>query len=90
MELIANRRITYAKRRLLPGDRFTADDRVARVLIATKKAAKARPETTEEMPPQDELALLRAEYERVLGKRPFNGWGADTLRQKVAAVKAKE
>lgn len=32
----------------------------------------------------DEVAELRAEYERVVGKRPFMGWGAEALRQKIA------
>lgn len=36
-------------------------------------------------PPQtDDLAALRAEYQDVLGKRPFNGWDAGTLRKKIA------
>ncbi len=40
MKLVASRPLTYATRRLLPGDPFVADDRVARVLIAAKKARK--------------------------------------------------
>jgi len=32
----------------------------------------------------DEMAALRAEYERVFGKRPFMGWDAEALRQKMA------
>lgn len=34
--------------------------------------------------PKDEIAALRAEYERVVGKRPFMGWDVDTLRAKIA------
>jgi hypothetical protein len=30
-------------------------------------------------------AALRDEYERIFGKRPFNGWDAEALRQKIAA-----
>lgn len=31
------------------------------------------------------MRALRAEYERVVGKKPFSGWNADVLRQKMAA-----
>jgi hypothetical protein len=37
----------------------------------------------------DETATLRAQYEALLGKRPFMGWGVDTLREKIAAKKAE-
>lgn len=33
----------------------------------------------------EELAGLRAEYKKVKGKKPFNGWDADTLREKMGA-----
>jgi hypothetical protein len=33
----------------------------------------------------DETAALRAEYERVIGKRPFMGWDAAKLREKIEA-----
>lgn len=90
MELIANRRMTYATRRLSPGDRFIADDRVARVLIAAKKARKASHERTTRIPPKNELADLRVQYAAVIGKRPFNGWDAEVLREKIAAAKVGE
>ena len=32
-----------------------------------------------------ELIALRDEYERALGKKPFSGWDADTLRAKISA-----
>lgn len=32
----------------------------------------------------DTLAGLREEYQRVIGKRPFHGWDADTIRAKIA------
>lgn len=35
----------------------------------------------------DELADLRAQYTDLVGKRPFMGWDADTLREKIAAAK---
>lgn len=35
----------------------------------------------------DDLKAARAEYEAVLGKRPFPGWGIEVLREKIAAAK---
>lgn len=36
--------------------------------------------------PAEDLTALRAEYREKLGKNPFNGWDADTLRAKIAAA----
>lgn len=33
---------------------------------------------------EEELSQLRAEYQDVVGKRPFHGWDADMIRQKIA------
>lgn len=40
----------------------------------------AEPVNTED----DALTALRAQYQDVVGKRPFHGWDAETLRQKIA------
>lgn len=32
---------------------------------------------------------LRSLYEEVVGKKPFNGWGAEVLRQKIAEKRAE-
>lgn len=32
----------------------------------------------------DDITTLRAEYHEKLGKRPFPGWSADILREKIA------
>lgn len=32
----------------------------------------------------DDLPALRAKYQRVIGKRPFAGWSADVLKEKIA------
>lgn len=37
----------------------------------------------------DELATLRAQYQDVVGKRPYHGWDADTLREKIAEARAE-
>jgi hypothetical protein len=38
--------------------------------------------------PEDELKALREEYQAAVGKRPFHGWDADTLKAKIAEAKA--
>lgn len=48
-----------------------------------RKGGSERPEGD-----ADELATLRDEYLTVVGRRPFNGWDAATLREKIAAAKA--
>lgn len=37
--------------------------------------------------PSDDLPALRAEYQAVVGRRPFPGWGAEVLREKLAAAR---
>jgi hypothetical protein len=36
--------------------------------------------------PAEDLTALRAEYAEKVGKRPFNGWDAATLREKIAGA----
>lgn len=83
-DLIANKAMKYATRRLLPDDHFTTkSERHARILVGIGKARRAPQEPQKNEQP-DELAELRAEYTEKLGKRPFHGWDADTLREKIA------
>ena len=42
-----------------------------------------------EEPGKDDLAELRATYEKVIGKRPFMGWDAETLAAKIAEAKGR-
>ena len=54
--------------------------------ISTKDAG-ASPENKMQPPPAEnkaDIADVRAEYERVVGKRPFHGWDAETLKAKIA------
>lgn len=81
VDMIATKKLKYGTRRLTAGDPFEArHDRDARLLIGIGKARRA--EKAE--PAKDELAELRAEYQEVVGKRPFYGWDAVTLREKIA------
>lgn len=88
--MIATKDMTYATRRLKAGDEINdvsgpnsrlltalgrarligEDDKITHVKAEVKAEAKAD---------------LRDEYQRVFGKRPFNGWDEDQLRAKIAA-----
>lgn len=59
------------------------DPRFARVL---EKLGYGRRDMTAVEPEKDEMSALRDEYLSVVGKRPFNGWDADTLREKIVAA----
>lgn len=50
--------------------------------VQAKPKRKASP-----MPAADDIKSLRAEYQRLVGKRPFNGWDAATLKTKIAEAK---
>lgn len=41
-------------------------------------------EAQQQSAPDEDIASLRSEYEAAVGKRPFMGWGADKLREKIA------
>lgn len=91
LEYIGAKPFSYRTRRLLPGDMITCSDREAKVWLRSKKFQKSRPVADLPPPPADllaqvsgdDLSALRAEYHAKLGKRPFHGWGADALRQKI-------
>jgi hypothetical protein len=87
-DLIATKALKYATRRLLPDDHFTTkNERDARILIGIGKARRVQVATNEIYCPEvDELSALRAEYQEKLGKRPYHGWDAEALRDKIAAA----
>lgn len=57
------------------------DHRFSRIL---GKLGYERRDMAAEEPKPDELSALREQYQAMVGKRPFMGWDADTLRQKIA------
>lgn len=78
----------YGTRMLTAGEPTTVSGPLAREMLAlgratVEKPKKAKPEPAE---PVDERVALRAEYETKLGKKPFGGWDADTLREKIDAA----
>lgn len=90
-DLIATQPFTYATRRLKAGDYFTAQtSRDARVLLALRKVkiATEKPSTATEPEAVEgaEIQTLRANYERMFGKRPFMGWDAEKLREKLSEL----
>lgn len=72
---------SYKGRVLRAGEEFTADGPTARLYCAMGAATTEAPVRVE-----DDIAILRSVYEARLGKRPFMGWSAETLREKIAAA----
>lgn len=71
----------YRTRMLSAGDPVTLGASDARLFAKHGWAEEPKRRTVATV---DELPALRAEYQEKLGKRPFNGWDADTLREKIA------
>lgn len=90
--LIATKAMRYATRRLLPDDEFVASPRDARLLIAIGKARAGEEIVVREKKPAakagDATAHLRAEYSRVIGKKPFNGWDDAELQRRIDEASA--
>lgn len=95
-DMIARKAMPYKTRRLLPGDPFTTSRQDARALNAIGKARYATRDMVadDERParapaparaPTDERPALRAAYETKFGKKPFGGWSAEVLREKLTA-----
>lgn len=90
-EVYPTRTGRYGTRMLTAGEPVLVSGPTARAMIALGRAADEAPQRVKvakqpEPEPVDDLAVLRAEYQAKLGKRPFNGWNADTLREKIAAA----
>ncbi|WP_028034112.1 hypothetical protein [Chelativorans sp. J32] len=63
------------------------DPRFARILGKLgygSRDMQARPQE-----PTEDITALRAEYQKVVGKRPFHKWDVGTLKAKIAEAKAK-
>lgn len=67
---------TYMTRALQASDRRFS-------LVLGKMGHKA-PLLPTVVPSKDELTALRAQYLDVVGKKPFHGWDAATLKTKIA------
>lgn len=102
-KVTALREVRYATVTYKPGDAFEASDkdaglleRIGKVTRGKIKAnptdlpAEAAPEVAEEPAPLDEMAELRAQYQDQLGKRPFMGWDADELRERMGTYDRRD
>lgn len=60
------------------------DQRFARILskLGHERRDMVAADQVED-PAPDDLSDLRAEYQDAVGKKPFHGWDADTLRDKI-------
>ncbi|TCM17216.1 hypothetical protein EDF56_106332 [Novosphingobium sp. PhB165] len=88
-DLIAIKPMSYATRRLAAGARFTARSAShARALVAIGKARLADTDSDALPAPKVDLDALREEYVIVLGKKPYHGWTAEALAEKIAEAKA--
>lgn len=75
--------------RILLGRRHVVEHREAGSIAPPPQslAAKIAPAPQSPPPPApkvDDVAALRAEYEKKFRRRPFMGWDADKLREKIA------
>jgi hypothetical protein len=88
-EVIATRTGRYGTRMLTAGEPLTLSGPAARAMIALgraeEKPRRAR-RVVQELPVASDLTALRAEYREKLGRNPFNGWDAATLREKIAGA----
>ena len=81
----------YGTRMLTAGEPVLVSGPMAREMLALGRATEVAPEGNRAQqgpakPAGEDLAALRDEYREKLGKNPFNGWDAATLREKIAAA----
>jgi hypothetical protein len=99
IEMTAVKPLRYRTRRLLPGENFRVkNEQHARVLVHLKKAernanenvkvalddARAKVGLAPISKDSDDMKALRDKYFETFGKRAFNGWSADQLKEKIA------
>jgi len=82
-EQTMQRRYADVLQKLGRGTYMTRDMRAHPVI--QPGASSAVTNVTKEAP--DELSALRAEYQEIVGKRPYHGWDADQLREKIAEAR---
>ena len=93
---ITTRNMTYDTRRLKAGDEFRTNARDGDILVRLGRAKvvpqQQQPAPTPVVPQQqpmlDPLAIARAEYESIVGKRAFHGWDETELRRRIAEHQA--
>ena len=98
-DMIANRSMTYGTRRLKAGETFPASRRDAEILNRIGRARYAGAPATDAVAQGNtspavntgktngDLAALRIQYQNKFGKRPFHGWDAKALTEKLAETR---
>lgn len=85
----------YGTRMMTAGEPMMLTGPAARAALATGKAtatppvdhdASAAPIAPPVKAVTDERPALREAYEKKFGKKPFGGWSAELLREKIAAA----
>lgn len=90
----------YGTRMLTAGEPLQLSGPAARAMVALGRATDTAPrarrpqldhdsngrEGGSSSAVGDEMPVLRAQYREKLGKNPFNGWDAATLREKIASA----
>lgn len=64
------------------------DPRYARILGKLGYGRRDMQAAAQAPDPEEELKALREQYQDVVGKRPYHGWDAETLKGKIAEAKA--
>lgn len=96
-QMTATGPLRYGTRMLTAGDGLTVSGPTARLLEALGRAqhGTVRPQLDHDRDGKaggsvaaqgEDMTALRAEYQAKFGRRAFNGWGADVLRDKIAAA----
>lgn len=106
MLIKALRGMRYSTRMMRAGDVFEVRPSLGRVLVALGRAIPYEAKIKPKRDPLDhdgdgrkggsvssvdpDIAALRIAYHHKFGKRPFNGWAADKLREKLAEEPAAD
>jgi len=86
--ITAVRELRYAGRTIVPGEAFDASEKDAKLLVAIGKA-RAAGEAPRVPKTEEDIVALRGDYETLVGKRPFMGWNAAEIRDKMAAYRRR-
>ena len=68
----------------------SADPRFARILGKLGYQRSDMVAEAAEAEAEDELAELRAQYKKAVGKRAYHGWSADEIRSRIAQAVDQE
>lgn len=85
-KMIVTEPMRYGTRMLQAGAQVLMSGPQARLYAALGKVTAGPPVRRVKDVPEGDITALRAAYTVKLGKRPWPGWDADTLREKIASA----